>query len=289
MSQKVPDITYVAPEDPMVKKVAIRAIERLSGKPRIQRLYENLIEEISDQDEEENFWLAALEQLQVRLDYDAAKIASVPKEGPLVFVANHPYGVLDGLAICYLASQTRSVYKILINNVLCQEERVASHSLPIDFNDTKEAVLLNINSKKEAMEILRNDGAVVIFPGGGVSTSKGPFGQVTDLEWKLFAAKLIHMSKATVVPMYFHGHNSRIFQIASHFSLTLRLSLLLHEVRNKIGKTITITVGDPIPYEHIANIKGRKELTNYLREITFALGDNFDPSHLEPPDIRFGY
>ena len=111
----------------------------------------------------------------------------------------------------------------------------------------------------------------MIFPAGGIATTKGPLGKATDPEWKLFAAKLIHMSKATVVPIYFHGQNSRIFQIVSQFSLTLRLSLIIHEVKNKIGKTIRVTIGNPIPYQELAQIKGRRQLTHYLREVTYGL------------------
>jgi len=239
----------------------------------LERMYTNVID---GQDNEASFWEAALGQLQLDVAYDENQLAKVPRCRPVVFIANHPYGVLDGIIICHIAATTRHRFKILINRKLCREEQIASYFLPIDFSETEEAVRVNIETKRRAIALLRRRGALIIFPAGGISTSKGPLGQVTDLEWKLFAAKLIRMTQATVVPIYFHGQNSRIFQLVSQFSLTLRLSLIIHEVNNKIGKTIRVSIGDPIPYEEIADIKGRKQLTHYLREVTYQLPDRSD-------------
>ena len=144
--------------------------------------------------------------------------------------------------------------------------------LPVDFAETREAAKTNIETKRRAVETLNQDGAVVIFPGGGVSTSQGWFGPAKDLEWKRFTAKLVQTSRATVLPLFFHGQNSRLFQIVSQFSLTLRLALLLREVKNKMGLTIDVSIGNPIPFEALAHIKNRQELLNTLRDITYDLG-----------------
>jgi putative hemolysin len=246
----------------------IKSIERLTGRRKLEKMYGNLLDRF---EEEHNFWEAALSELQLNLNYDERQLAKIPRGHPVVFVANHPYGVLDGLIICYLATKSRRRFKILIHSALCQEERIEPYLLPIDFSSTEESIHTNINSKNEALKTLRQGGAVVIFPAGGISTAKRPLGKATDLDWKLFAAKLVQMTQATVVPIYFHGQNSQLFQIVSQFSLTLRLSLIIHEVKNKIGKTIRVTIGDPIPYEQLAGIKGRRNLTNHLRQLTYEL------------------
>lgn len=263
-----PKLSYASPEDPLLKAALIKSIERLSGKRKLEKMYRGVLEDLDTMD---TFWEAALAQLQVQLEYNQAQLDKIPDQGPLIFIANHPFGVVDGLIICFLASKARRNFKILINRALCREERIAHYMLPIDFNETREAVLVNIDSKKRAMETLQQGGAIVIFPAGGIATSEGPFGKATDLEWKLFTAKLIQMTEATVVPVFFHGQNSRIFQIASQFSLTLRLSLIVHEVKNMIGKPVHFTIGDPIPYQQLASIKQRKELLNHLREVTYGL------------------
>jgi putative hemolysin len=263
-------LTYSSPQDHVIKNVLIKSIERLTGQRKLENLYFDLINKPQPY---RSMWEAALAQLQINLEYDEAQLARVPRSGPLIFIANHPYGLIDGLAICHLASKVQPQFKILINSVLAQEDWIAPYALPIDFHETKEAVQININSKRLAMQTLREGGLIVIFPAGGISTAKGLFGKVTDLEWKLFAAKLIQISQATVVPLYFHGHNSKLFQIVSQFSLTLRLSLIIHEVRNKIGESLQVTIGTPIPYAKIANIKKRKELIDYLREVTYGLAE----------------
>ena len=114
-------------------------------------------------------------------------------------------------------------------------------------------------------------GAVVVFPGGGISTAEGMWGPVTDLEWKRFTARLIQSAKATVVPLFFHGQNSRLFQIVSQFSLTLRLALVLWEVKRRVGSSLKITVGAPLPYHTLAHLKDRQELIDHLRSHVYGL------------------
>jgi putative hemolysin len=264
----MPDISYAAPEDPRAKRAVIRAIERLTGQRAIKRLYARSFERT---DGEQTFWTSALQELDITLDYDASKLDAVPPEGPVIFVANHPYGVLDGLVICHLASRVRAQFRILINRILCREERIAHYLLPIDFRETPEATRINIGSMRNAIQTLNEDGAVVIFPAGGIATAHKPFGPAVDLEWKPFAARLVQHTEATVIPIYFHGQNSRLFQWASRLSQTLRMSLIVHELDRRRGSTVSVTVGDPIPYDDLAEMEDREALTRYLRSVTHAL------------------
>lgn len=268
-----PKLTYAMPDDPLFKTLFIRSVERLGGVRKLEKLYARVLDQ---HESEDNFWKIALQELQIRLDYDESQLAKVPRNGPVIFIANHPFGLLDGLTLCYLASIARGDFRILLHATLCREKRIEPYVLPINFDETDEAVQTNIETKRQALELLRAGGTIVIFPGGGISTADGPFGPVTDLEWKLFVTKLIQMTAATVVPIYFHGHNSRIFQIVSQFSETLRLSLIVREVHNKIGETLQITIGDPIPYNQLAAIKKRRDLITHLRQTIYGLGGTPD-------------
>lgn len=279
-----PKLTYASPEDPLPKQLLIRSVERLTGRRRLERIYGAVLDNQADQ---RQLWGAAVRELGVQVDYDRNQLAKVPTEGPLILLANHPYGVLDGLIICHFAAMLRADFKILIHKALVREPRVAHHMLPIDFNETEEAVLTNIATKQQAMATLQAGNAVIIFPAGAISTAPhGLFGQAVDLEWKLFAAKLIQMTKATVLPIYFHGQNSRIFQLASHMSVTLRLALIIHEVNRKSGKTIQVSIGDPIPYQTLAGIRKRKELLYYLRNAIYDLAPT-KIVHYPPPQLPF--
>lgn len=287
MMKVLPKLTYASPEDPLPKQVLIRSVERLTGRRRLERIYDAVLESEADR---QKLWGAALRELRIHVDYDAKQLAKVPAEGPVLLIANHPYGVLDGLIICHFASLIRPDFKILIHKSLNREPRVEQYMLPIDFTETEEAVLTNIESKRRAMETLRAGNAVVIFPAGGISTTvRGPFGCAVDLEWKLFVTKLIQMTAATVIPIYFHGQNSRIFQLASHVNETLRLALIIHEVNRKMGGTVQVTIGDPIPYEKLAGIRRRKELLHHLRESIYGLSQqkiqHYPPAQL-PSDRK---
>jgi putative hemolysin len=264
-----PKLSYISQVKHPAQKAVVNSIELLSGRQRLEDIYEEVLRRV---DAQESFWRAALEELQVQLVYDPDRLAAVPQQGPLIFIANHPYGVLDGLALCHFASLCRQEFRILVSSALCREDRLTSYLLPIDFDDSEQAVRTNIESRQRAVETLRRGGALVIFPAGGISTSLGPFGAVTDLEWKLFTAKLVHLTQATVVPLYFYGQNSRLFQIVSHISLTLRLSLIIHEVHKQMTSTLRVAIGDPIPYEQLAAFKSRQALTDHLRRVVYSLG-----------------
>jgi putative hemolysin len=118
-----------------------------------------------------------------------------------------------------------------------------------------------------------NGGCLIVFPAGGVSTTPSVWHKrAVDAEWKNLTARLISQGKADVVPVFFAGQNSRLFQLASHLSLTLRLSLLFKEVRDSIGHEVVVRVGEVIPYERLSKIEDRQQMMNVLREATYALG-----------------
>jgi len=106
---------------------------------------------------------------------------------------------------------------------------------------------------------------ILIFPSGGIATAtKLGFGEVVDRPWTTFAAKLIQQSGATVIPCFFHGRNSRLFQFVSYIAEPLRLALLLNEIVNKFDSTVSISIGDPITPEEISRLGSRAEITAEL-------------------------
>ena len=193
------------------------------------------------------------------------RLQAVPITGPLMFVANHPFGVVDGIVLCDMALRVRGDLRIMLHSLLCQDSQLAQFFLPIDFQETKQALKTNIRSKQLALEFLSQDIPVLIFPSGMVSTAdKFGFGTVRDAPWTTFAAKIIREARATVVPIFFHGQNSRKFHVASHIGEPFRMAMLVHEAINKFGKTVEIEIGEPLTWEHLAGRGGRQQLTDYL-------------------------
>jgi putative hemolysin len=191
---------------------------------------------------------------------------------PLLMIANHPFGVPDGVAALALAEQIGRPVKILIHSDLLRIPEIEPFALPIDFSETRAALQINAASGREAIARLKNGETIMIFPAGGIATADWPLGRrAGDLPWKTFVAKLVHKARADVVPLYFSGQNSWIFQAASQVSMFLRTSLIMPEALRCIGRAIEVRVGETIPYEHMCGITDRTELTALLRRRVFAL------------------
>lgn len=266
------DLTYASQCDGPISRGFIRLVEILTGQLKLKRLYELYQSEMRDSTD---FWEAAMRLLDLSIDYDAAKLDALPKTGPLIIVANHPFGLVDGLLIGALAHRVRSDFKVLTNARLYPPDAdVQRYILPIDFDPTDAAQATNLATRATARRHLKGGGCLIIFPAGGVATTPTPFARrAIDLDWKPFTARLIHEAKASVAPIYFHGQNSRLFQIASHISMTARLALLLHEVANKIGRRFRATIGDVMPYDAVRDLRDSRALCQFLRDCTYALGN----------------
>ena len=275
--------SYSTSEQPLIQRTVIQAIEKIGGQRKLKKLYD---EHQANPRLGEGFFDAAVRLLKLEVRYDAAALAACPREGPAVFISNHPYGVLDGITLTWLATKVRPDTKVLANSVLCQVPEARDNLLPVDFTPTREARETNVRSRMAAQAWLRDGHAVGIFPGGGVSTSERPLkGPAVDLPWAPFTAKLIRASRATVMPVFFVGQNSRLFQLASHLSLTLRLSLVFRETARRIGMPLKVRIGRPIPFAELSHIDDRAELVQELRKRTFAAAEPGDVKR-DPADLH---
>ncbi len=263
------EISYSWSAKSKVGKAVIRSLENLTGRPRLLKMalgYEDEVEAGRD------FWEVMQERYGITMEFVGGGLEHIPTEGPLVMVANHPYGILDGMAMGRMLSATRGDFRIIAHVVFRKAEDLKRIILPIDFAETREAMAQNIDTRKKALSYLADGGAIGIFPSGAVSTAAKPFGKPTDSVWKTFTAKMIAKSGAQVVPVFFNGTNSRLFQIASHLNQTLRTALFISEFDSKVEKPLRVTVGKPLPPEEIERRQNDpRALMTYLREQTYAL------------------
>jgi putative hemolysin len=261
--------TYSHSGQSRFRRGLIRSVERLSGRDALQRLYLDWARH--GRRDDETVFDAAIRLLEVRLDLRGADIARVPREGGLLIVANHPFGIMDGLAMGQLAMRLRGNAQILTNSLLCQVPEIAPHLLPVDFSGTPEARRLTSITRRRAVDLLTEGKVVVMFPAGGIATANAPVhGRACDAEWHPFAGRLATIPGVTTLPVHFRGQNSRLFQIASHVSYPLRVALIFHETRRHMGKSLPMVLGEPIPAAELARLP-RGEVAGVLRRRTIGL------------------
>ena len=275
------EISYAFCAQSKAGQALIRSIENMTGRPKLIRMAEGYEVEV---DQGRDFWEVMQERYSIQIDIPEAELNRIPKTGPVVVVANHPFGILDGLLLGRLLSMARPDFKIMANKVFHKAKDLQETILPVSFDTTREALQTNLHTRRTALDYLGRGGCIGIFPGGTVSTSLKLFSRPMDPAWKTFTAKMIQRADPQVVPVFFEGHNSRLFQIASHMHENLRVALLIKEFEKWVGQDVTVRIGDPLPQEMIQQHRGdAKALMDYLREETYKL------SPTPMADYGYGY
>ncbi|MEM9707420.1 MAG: lysophospholipid acyltransferase family protein [Pseudomonadota bacterium] len=263
------DISYASSAQTKGGRAMIRVLENATGRLRMIKRAKGYEEEVAAG---RDFWEVMVERYGLSLNVISGQLDNIPKTGPLVLISNHPYGILDGLMMGHILSVARGDFRILAHRVFRKAQDLERIILPISFDETKEAVALNIATRKASLRYLADGGAIGVFPGGTVSTALKPFSQALDPAWRSFTARMIAKSDAEVVPIYFSGANSRLFQLASHIHSTLRTALFIKEFRRRVDEPVNVVIGQPIGRNRILAHNGSpKELMDFLRQETYAL------------------
>ncbi len=263
------ELSYARPTDPPIRRWLIRVVENMSGREKLADSYEFWRDEIFGK--RDDVFTEMLNLIEVRFDAGDRWPPKELPETPLVMIANHPYGIGDGIAFMSLAEKLGRPFRVIINNDLLKVPEIRPYSLPISFEETKEALAMNLKTRQEAVKLLKDGVTIIIFPSGGVATAPKGLGAAQDLPWKMFVARLVQSAQASVIPVYFEGQNGRVFHLVSQFSLTLRTSLLIREFQRLYGKQIKASIGDVIPWSTLASITDRKELLQHLHDSVFRL------------------
>ncbi len=269
MPVRFKELSYANENDPRLKRWFIRSIEGLSGRNRYAALYERWRAESVGTSE--RIFGEMLDIIDVKMEVAGNWPPRELPDAPLVIVANHPFGIGDGIAVLALAEQLGRPFRVMIHKDLLKVPEMEPYSLPVSFEETKEALAINMRTRHEAVRLLKEGVTIIVFPAGGVATAKRGFGRAEDLPWKIFPAKLIQAAQANVLPIYFDGQNGALFHIASKISLTLRLSLLIREFKQLSGSTISARVGAMIGWDELGSIPDRKDLLGRIYEAVFAM------------------
>jgi len=279
--QTAQEISYASSAATMAGRVAIRTLENLTGRRGLIRRAQTCRSDIAGG---QNIWNAVAARFGVTVNIGAGGVPDIPSQGPLVVVANHPFGILDGLAMAQILTQARDKFRILANSVFAQTPDIEENIFSIDFTASKVAQAANIKVRRQVVEYLRGGGALGVFPGGTVSTARNRMAVPLDPAWRNFTGRLILKSNATVVPIYFEGANSPLFQTASRLHSTLRLGLLLREFKIRVDQPVNVVIGKPIAPDKLAEYRhDLPAMMDFLRAATYGLS----PGPRKP--LPYGY
>ena len=256
-------------ENPL-QRITIQTIELLTARLRILRRIRKF--EAQGVPFGQPFWKQALDTMGIKLLTPEEQIARIPKDGPIVVTSNHPHGLVDGMILGELIGQVRTDYKILTRSLLTGVAEIDQFMIPVPFPHEPDALEKNLWMRKQAMDHLKNGGIVAVFPSGSVAASQTMFGPVIEREWNPFTSKMIQRSNAEVLPIFFPGSNSRLYQIANQISATLRQSLLLYEIAHAFNKPQSPVIGHVISRDKISKWSDNpRGFMSWLREETLRL------------------
>tara|TARA_Y100000591_G_scaffold314828_1_gene321802 strand:+ start:677 stop:1501 length:825 start_codon:yes stop_codon:yes gene_type:complete len=258
-------------EHNFAQRLIIKTIERVTGKKKLEKLYNQYSKSNNNP---QMFWSDILNVMNIRIKNKSNNKIVIPRSGPLMIIANHPFGIVDGLILCSIVSKVRNDFKIMTHETLKLLPQLDKYILPVDFSgNDRTSIRNNINTASKAKKHLENKGVIIIFPSGSVSTAKSLKSEAQDDEWKPFPARLVHETNTDILPIYFDGKNGLLFHLfASKMkSSTLKYSSYIHETRKKIGKEIDIYAGSIIKYDNISHIKDKNSLIQYLKDKTYNL------------------
>jgi putative hemolysin len=281
---KLIDLRASAPEGVLGEflRRAAPAIETMLSIHRINDYYRQAVEhgraqtdQLSETDSPSSpidsytFYRSCIEVLNLDLQLKEGDLDKVPAKGPLVVVANHPFGGLEGVILAYLIKKVRPDVRVMGNYLLNEIEEMRPDLITVD--PFGSGVKRNIAPIREAIQWVSSGGALIVFPSGEVSSLSLKTREVEDPDWSTHVAAILRRTRASVVNVFFSGRNSGLFQALGLIHPRLRTALLPREMANKAGQKIAVSIGRPIVWRHLEKQGSNDEIMRYLRLCTYFL------------------
>lgn len=237
---------------------------------KINKLYSDVYDENG-----EAFLERLIEALGVSIEVNEEDLQKIPKEGAFITISNHPFGGLDGIILIKLLSKIRPDYKVMANFLLKKIEPIKDYFLGVNpFESVKD--ISSAGGLKEALRHLSEGKPLGLFPAGEVSAYQADSNSVEDKEWSTSVLKLIRKANVPVIPIYFKGSNSLLFQILGLIHPMLRTVKLPSELLNKKNRVIRLRIGTPISVETQRSFTDIIQYGKFLRAKTYLLGSSLE-------------
>ena len=242
-------------------------LEKILGLSRLDLFYG----QVTEADPSEPFLDRTLRLLGVTIDVSDEDLARVPATGPVVVVANHPFGMVEGLVLGAAMERVRPDVRTMANHLLAAMPELRERMIMVDPFERPESSLRNLSGLRAALEWLRDRGMLVLFPAGEVSHIDFSRRGITDPEWSESAVRLAARVKAPVVPVRFTGNNSALFHLLGLMHPTLRTAMLPHELWNKRGRSVSMRIGQPIDHDILSRFENERAATAFVRNRVYSL------------------
>lgn len=214
-----------------------------------------------------------VDEYNIDLQVEGMEILERFKEGPFITVSNHPFGSVDGIALIYIVTRVRPEYKVMVNMILNRISAMRPNFIAVDQSASTdpEKRKVSVAGVREAISMLKEGKPVGFFPAGAIGKTDKE-GIIVDRPWQPTVLQIIQKAKVPVIPIYFHGSNTRLFTWLGHHSIPLRTAMLAREMFNKKNKPMKVTIGEPVSVEKQAEFgRDYEALGQYLRMQTYDL------------------
>lgn len=247
------------------------ALERVTSIGELNGIYEAVYQRLTDSEYDPDFFMKTLRVMGVQFEVDTESFERIPKEGPLIVIANHPFGGVDGVVLGALLQSVRADTKLMGNYLLGKMEGIRGNIIEVDPFNTEASKRANLNGMRTAIKWLRGGGCLGAFPAGEVSSFKWKSRLVVDSKWTDHIVSLAKRTKAPIVPIYFEGCNSTLFQALGLIHPRVRTAMLAREFCRVQQSQIKLRVGKVIKPDRIERFDTDAAATEYLRLKTYSL------------------
>jgi putative hemolysin len=248
--------------------VLSRSLDEVLGLGQCQRIYEHVQHETDTR----RFIHLLLSRMNIQSEVSNSDRDHIPAKGPVVVIANHPFGGIEGLLLAELLLKVRPDVKIMANFLLSRIPQLRDCFISVDPFNRPGSARANIAPLRQAVNWVQDGGMLLVFPAGEVSHLTLSNREIADPAWNPAVAAIVRRTKAAVLPIFVHGRNRLSFQAAGLLHPRLRTALLVREFLNKRNRSIPIKIGASIPYRWFAHFTDRRQLLDYLRWRTYLLG-----------------
>jgi len=268
------NVSFKGPIRQKLFAAPVRLLEKMLFFDHLEKIYEKVRDDKSDN----HFLSKFLKEMNVSYDISDKDFARIPKEGPALVIANHPYGGIESAIMAVLLRSVRPDVKVLANYMLKRIPEVHQYCIFVDPFRGGKSKRANIAPLRESIEWIRNGGMLFVFPAGEVSHSSWRSPSVVDPKWDSTIGRIIKITKCPVVPIFIEGHNGPFFQMAGLIHPRLRTMMLPHEMLIKRNMKIGLAVGSPIPFEKLGMCESDADIVDYLRFRTYLLENRNKPA-----------